>query len=383
MLTIEKPTLFSLTTVATSLLFVNQGKALVVNALCVGLLPHAFTCEDFNSKLILVLSGAVLSGTLSACLKGRLSITLRGLACQTVCQIGFSYAFSSSVKRHEDSLKKNHQKPEFINYQTIKKENLETHMEKGVGEKLQQNTVPFDLVMDPLDSKGNCTIIIEVLGLDCLDAAKAAVDKGYKTAVVNFASTQEFGGGFTEGCKGSQEEELCYRSTLGALAEYQLLNPDYKKFSLAITTGTLGDWSSDQPSKVLCTPGVQVFRGSDYSLLQKSYTIGILSCAALVRINRASTPYSEEEKKLMKAIIRTQLHVAKENGYTAFVSGAFGCGRFGNPPREVAELYREVLSSEFSGAFEYVAFAILPDAYDKTKDNFGPFQEVFNSPQNK
>lgn len=80
----------------------------------------------------------------------------------------------------------------------------------------------------------------------------------------------------------------------------------------------------------------------------------------------------------MKAIIQTQLTVAKNGDYTAFISGIFSCGKFANPPREVAEIYKELLDEEFIGAFQYIAFAILQDEFDSTKDNFTPFNGVFN-----
>lgn len=366
---------FCFLTVGTSFLLASQGKALIANGLCVGLLPKVLKREDFQSTLLIIIGGAIATQTLSTFGHRHFSVNWKGLTVQTMAQV----LFASVLSRKTPPTPKPKPEPRgVVNYQTIKDENFATYMSENVGETLQLASLPSKLLDDPISIRDRHETTIEVLPQDCLTVAQSYAQRGLNTAVVNFASTQEFGGGFTEGQKGSQEEDICYRSTLGALSMRQLLYPDLK-MALAVTTGALGNWNSDRPNKVLFTPGVEVFRDESYDPLDAKFTVGVLSCAAPVRIGRDKTEYSEEEKKLMKALIRTQLFLAHKKGYTAFVSGAFGCGKFGNPPREVATLYQEVLRDEFQGAFEYVAFAILPDAYNATKDNFTPFQEVFGS----
>lgn len=371
---------FLLSTISSSFLFASQGKALIANGICVGLLPNVLNRNNFQSKLLIILGGAFVSQTLSYTLKGRLAVSLKGLAAQTIAQMILAYIFSPSflerkTRKPQTPLQPNRR--EGINYKEIKREN-ESLMNESIGETLQNDTESFELLSDPVKITGSFETAIEVLSMDCLSAAQKSVNLGYRTAAVNFSSTQEFGGGYTEGEKGSQEEGICYRSTLGALSMRQLYYPD-EKMSLATTTGTLGDWNSDQPDKVLITPNVEVLRDDNYALINPRYSVGILSCAALVRIGKDNVPYSQDEKVQMKALIRTQLFVAYTKGYTAFISGAFGCGKFGNPPGEVAALYQEILTNEFKGVFKYVAFAILPDAYNLSKDNFTPFLEVFRA----
>lgn len=381
---------YSLGTIGTSFLFASEGKALILNGICVGLLPKILRREEFHSKLMLIIGGALVSQTLSMTLKGRYSVTLQGLASQMVTQIVLAYIFSararggSPAEGQEDvnSPPPSKQQPRHpIDYGKLKEENyLNSNMSGQAGEMLHEATESFDLLFNPGSVyRERYQTTIAVCPEDCLTVAKKLTQEGCLTAVVNFASTREFGGGFTEGKKGSQEEEICYRSTLGALADYHLFNPN-NKMSLAETTGALNNPNSDRPTKVLWTPNVVVFRDENYDLIESSFIVGVLSCAALVRMNKAGAPYNEKERKLMKALIRTQLDVAHRKGCTAFVSGAFGCGKFGNPPGEVAELYREVITQEFKDAFRYVAFAILPDAYDQSKNNFTPFQTVFQSP---
>lgn len=368
---------FLLSTIGSSFFFASQGKALIANGICVGLLPKVFNKEDLHSKLLIIIGGALVSQALSYTLKGRLSISLKGIALQTAAQITFACMFSPSTK----TIKKEDPPETFkipkregpVDYQQIKDENIKC-MAENIGETLQTATISYDLLEKPCESPNRTTTIPEIYPEDCLTVAQRYVERKLKVAVVSFASTREFGGAYTTGEKGSQEEEICYRSTLGAFVMRQFEEPNFD-LGLAVTPD-LRNVNKDLPNKVLLTPDVEVFRDDQYNPIDP-YTVGILSCAAPVRIGRDGVPYSTEEKALMKALIRTQFHAAYTNGYTAFVSGAFGCGKFGNPPKEVAELYHEVLTQEFVGAFQYVAFAILPDAYDASKDNFAPFAEVF------
>ena len=70
--------------------------------------------------------------------------------------------------------------------------------------------------------------------------------------------------------------------------------------------------------------------------------------------------------------IRAALHAAARSGHSRLVLGAFGCGKFGNPPELVAVVFRQQLSSaEFRGCFDKVVFAIFDDDYD----NLEPFQQ--------
>jgi uncharacterized protein (TIGR02452 family) len=66
------------------------------------------------------------------------------------------------------------------------------------------------------------------------------------------------------------------------------------------------------------------------------------------------------------------------------VLGAFGCGAFRNPPRHMAELFKEVFQErEFQNRFPFVIFAILSD-HNSWKEhnpegNVLPFTSVFDT----
>ena len=76
--------------------------------------------------------------------------------------------------------------------------------------------------------------------------------------------------------------------------------------------------------------------------------------------------------------IRAILRIARENGQRALVLSAFGCGAFRNPPRHMAELFRDELASpEFRAAFDRIVFSVIDDHNARGEGNLRPFREVF------
>jgi len=77
------------------------------------------------------------------------------------------------------------------------------------------------------------------------------------------------------------------------------------------------------------------------------------------------------------------LGIAKDNGHDSIVLSAFGCGAYGNPPKHMAELFREVICTQYSGAFKHIVFAIIDD-HNTGQDhnpvgNLSEFASVFNT----
>ena len=58
-----------------------------------------------------------------------------------------------------------------------------------------------------------------------------------------------------------------------------------------------------------------------------------------------------------------------------------GCGAFKNPPRHIAQLFKEAISTKYSKSFKYIIFAIINDHNAKKNHNpignIQPFAEVF------
>lgn len=86
---------------------------------------------------------------------------------------------------------------------------------------------------------------------------------------------------------------------------------------------------------------------------------------------------SDADSTLMKQKIRLILDVALHYSHDSLVLGAFGCGAFNNPPKHVAQLFRETFNKPaYSSAFKKVAFGVL--ARDpKGLANLAAFQEAF------
>ena len=62
------------------------------------------------------------------------------------------------------------------------------------------------------------------------------------------------------------------------------------------------------------------------------------------------------------------------------ILGALGCGAFRNPPKHVAELFKEVINeSEFKNIFRRVYFVIKEDHNSRGCGTFEPFKDVFGS----
>ena len=75
--------------------------------------------------------------------------------------------------------------------------------------------------------------------------------------------------------------------------------------------------------------------------------------------------------------IRTVLHAALYMHIKHLVLGAFGCGAFQNPAKEVARIFHDELrSAEFVGAFSSVVFAIV-EHHIQDDGNFHTFAREF------
>lgn len=227
--------------------------------------------------------------------------------------------------------------------------------------------------------------MIRVVKSDTFDAAHAILtsnpSKKARIAVLNMASPLRPGGGVLNGAR-AQEESLCLRSTL-----YATLHDTYYRLP---------------EDGAVYSPDVLVFRASDHldggekELAKKDwFYVDVISCAALrfpetvVRERRArdggvvvaERAYeSEGQREAMGVKVRLIVQVAARRGVTHLVLGALGCGAYGNPVGEVAEIFRRVLcgdrkrrgvSVEESG-IEEIVFAVFDEG-----ENLRTFKEVF------
>ncbi|PNS19370.1 hypothetical protein CAC42_2547 [Sphaceloma murrayae] len=169
-----------------------------------------------------------------------------------------------------------------------------------------------------------------------------ATKKIPNVCILNQAAAIKPGGGFLEGIH-SQEEFLCQRSTLYASLLRENLYP---------LPEVGGVWS----------PDVLVFGDSspEAEELQKRDRVFVdVITACMIRFPGAprwrhdgdtirpgcscGVSYCDVDRDLVMSKMRAVLRIAQAKGAEKLVLGAWGCGLYGNPPREVARLWKKTL----------------------------------------
>ncbi|KAJ7031657.1 hypothetical protein C8F04DRAFT_1110204 [Mycena alexandri] len=204
---------------------------------------------------------------------------------------------------------------------------------------------------------------ISVVEGDTLEVAyPMCIDGGSSVAVLSMASELRPGGGFLSGAN-SQEESLCMRTTLYASLQegfYRLpeLGCVYTE-DVCVFRGTYGNTSRT------AIPSTNVNPTAEW------WFVDVISCAAVrgPDVDEHENYTDAAQRDLMREKVKCIFCAAVGQGCRRLVLGAFGCGAFGNPPTEVAQLFRRVLlgrdgsgvgnkGGEFVGCFDEVTFAI-------------------------
>ncbi|KAF1346561.1 hypothetical protein BDV97DRAFT_371147 [Delphinella strobiligena] len=197
---------------------------------------------------------------------------------------------------------------------------------------------------------------IKVIDSDTFAAARSLlasdpVQHG-RVAVLNLASDEEPGGGWRYTLSVTQEEALCYSSTL-----YATLKPEWYPWPNLGSGSAAGIYS----------PGVVVFRDTiDNDLaelpLDERAVLSVITVAAprLPKLMSDGLSFAKEtDLDDLREKIKLIYRIAANNGQTSIILGAMGCGAYRCPPALVAREMRTILeSNEFSGWFENVTFAI-------------------------
>lgn len=125
--------------------------------------------------------------------------------------------------------------------------------------------------------------------------------------------------------------------------------------------------------------GVTVFRGKEqdgYPLLEYPFTLDIIAVPAINNPTLVNGKLSRAGATGTENKIRTIFRIAKSNGNDSLVLGAFGCGRYNNPPEDIARIFKSILSeTEFATSFRKVIFAIEEDhvSFASNGDNGGNY----------
>ena len=201
---------------------------------------------------------------------------------------------------------------------------------------------------------------------------------GKKIAVLNFAASQNPGGGIATGSR-AQEESICRSSTL-----YPTLVSDKPEdeFYYYHRNSSCGYKASD---RCIYSPDVVIFRDDNDEIPAKLrpeeyMKVDVITCAA-PHIFKNIIITAEELFNLHVKRAKNILRVSAFNNVDILITGAFGCGAFHNDPFIVAWAWREAMK-DYQEKFDSIIFAIYshPSSFnDNDGDNFRAFRNEFTN----
>ena len=213
---------------------------------------------------------------------------------------------------------------------------------------------------------------VQVVAQDCLHAAHSQVENGKKVAVLNMASATSPGGGYKWGA-GAQEENLHRRSDVFRFTD---MHPDkHRLYPMS-------------PDECLIHKDVTIIRGSEaggYPWLDQPFQVTVISCAAVKNpeLDWCGDYFDPLDPVRMSKKADIILGAAISSGCDTVIVSAFGCGAFGNPPQEVAKIWKEAISRVPRRTLHTIVFAIQEDhnasKQHNPQGNFLPFHECFAS----
>ena len=137
----------------------------------------------------------------------------------------------------------------------------------------------------------------------------------------------------------------------------------------------------------LISKGVSIFRAAEtqgYEMLPEPFKVCVISSTAPcdLELRLGTDVFTEASHEEMKTRIITIFTTAKMCNCDIVVLPAFGCVGSTNPPRAVAEVFHEVLTTKFGGVFSKIIFSIIDDLNEGSlhnpQGNFEPFHRVFH-----
>jgi uncharacterized protein (TIGR02452 family) len=204
--------------------------------------------------------------------------------------------------------------------------------------------------------------IVEVKNETTLAAAQRLLGLGHNPVALNFAAASHPGGGFLSGAR-AQEEYLARSSGLYACLRN---NPMYDFHR--------SNYDPLYSNYAIYSPNVPVFRSDDGLLLEKPYTLAMITSPAVNAAKLHAARHHEINPAMWQRILKV-LSIGILHGHDSIVLGAWGCGAFGNDSSEIAQLFHKALEVNFKGAYRRVIFAIVD--WSPEKRFIGPFEKVY------
>lgn len=220
---------------------------------------------------------------------------------------------------------------------------------------------------------------ITVENVECIDAGIALQQQGFNPAVLNLADAYQPGGLVLQGSH-AQEESLFRRTNLFR-SLYQFDDEYAQEFK--VPQPQAQRYPMDQDWGGIYTPGALVIRApqdAGFKLLNEPVKMSFIAVAGINDpILNDSGLMDEIDSETTRNKMRTILRLGALNGHDALVLGALGCGAFHNPPKQVAQLFHEVIDEkEFRGKFRHITFAVLARSSSPTGNrNFAAFKQEF------
>lgn len=215
-------------------------------------------------------------------------------------------------------------------------------------------------------------LIVRVESGDWGEVTSAATREFGRTfAMLNMANAFVPGGAYVEGTA-AQEENMFRRTDCHFAitdAEYDAATDRYHPELTALIEGRAGRVYLDTTTPRICIRGREDRSRPDlgYALLPDDEVFAFYELRAAAVDLRGARRYDAEE---MRRRIEAQFATLTEAGVRHVVLGAFGCGAFGNPADQVAELYRDAIAAHCDD-FSVIIFPIYDAGYGP--DNYRPF----------
>lgn len=220
---------------------------------------------------------------------------------------------------------------------------------------------------DQITPSGNAEAEISVINATSIEAILLETNE-LKTAVLNFASARNPGGGFMGGAI-AQEESLARSSSLYAS---QTKNTALYEFNKKNTSFLYSDY-------MIYSPGVVFWMNDNGDMLNPPVLVDVITSPAPNRgamLQHARRSELAELETVFKNRMEKVMALAVSNGVERLILGAWGCGVFQNDYKDVATYFSEVIDKKYKYCFKEIVFAIYDRS--KTKNSLQIFQEVFN-----
>ena len=220
-----------------------------------------------------------------------------------------------------------------------------------------------------LQTESECIITcenIDSFAMACKRKDHPTFSAGKEVLVLNFASSVNPGGCVRRGSR-AQEEDLCRTSTLLLSLESDAAK-SYYLYNRALQTVLASN-------AVIFTPSVEVIKSRKGELLERPFTVSVMTCAApMFTYGLEGLSFQEYEGVFYNRIV-TMLKLAVCQGYKSLVLGAFGCGAFDNDAAFVSDLFLRALQElgiygeKQRKIFRSVDFAVLDQSEDQYNYN--------------